>query len=218
MANIREITDALVEDAGKLDYNPQESQVFIKALQLLSKGEPLNSKQLAQIAKENGLSEDEANEALNWVAEKNKDGNIAGLAGLSVNQWSHKFKVNGSNLTTWCALDTLYLPQILNQTVAVESQDPGTKQTVHLSLGPKGVEKFAPSNAVISIVIPKTDKKGLESAEAIWKAFCHFSLYFTSVESGKKWFEGRGLDPIFLSPQEGHELGSLWFEDVIKYV
>ena len=215
--NLNEIVNALLEDAGGLDFNPQESRMFLQTLRLLSKGHPISSEQVTQIAADFDLSGDEADSALNWVAERNDDGHIAGLAGLSVNDWTHKFKVNGRNLTTWCALDTLFLPQMLKQTAEVRSPDPETKEMIQLIIGPDRVEQYAPSSAVVSIVIPKTVKKGLESAEEMWKAFCGFSHYFTSVETGQDWFSGRDMEPIFLSIDEGHQLGRLWFEDTLKY-
>jgi alkylmercury lyase len=218
MTNLNKIADALIEETGKLDFTEQESHLFIQTLRLLSKGHPINSEQVSQIAVKEGLSTDEALAVLDWIVERNKDGNIAGLAGLSVNNWSHKFKVNGTELSTWCALDTMFLPQILNQTAEVESKDPGTKEIIKLSIGPNKVEHHGSSSTVISVVTPKTKKKGLESTEKIWKSFCCFSHYFTSVESGKKWFSGKNLVPVFLSMEEGHQLGYLWFKNIIKNV
>lgn len=215
--NINEIVNRLLEDAGGLDFNPQQSRMFIQTLILLSKGHPISSEQVRQIAANFDLSGDEANSALNWIAERNDDGNITGLGGLSLNDWAHKFKVNGINLTTWCALDTLFLPQMLKKTAEIKSPDPGTKEMIQLTVGPDSVVQYAPSSAVVSIVIPKIEKKGLESAEQIWKTFCGFSHYFTSIETGQEWFAGRDMEPIFLSLDESHQLRRLWFEDTLKY-
>lgn len=161
--------------------------------------------------------EKKANTALNGVAERNDEGHIIGMAGLSQNDWTHKFKVNGRNLTTWCALDTLYLPQILKQTAIVKSPDPLTEEIVEVTIGPDSVEQYTPTSAVMSLVVPKVKEKGLESAEEIYMAFCSYSHYFTSIEAGQKWFADKHVEPVFLSIEKGHELGRKWFAQVIKY-
>jgi len=48
--SVDEIVNALREDAGELDFNPQESRVFIQALRLLTEGRPISSDQVEQIA------------------------------------------------------------------------------------------------------------------------------------------------------------------------
>ena len=215
--SVEEIVAALRADAGELDFNPQESRLFIQALRLLTEGQPISGEQVEQIAADVELSAEDASAALNWIAERNDDGDIVGLAGLSLNDWSHKFKVNGRALTTWCALDTLYLPQMIKQSAEVESPDPVNKEIVRITLGPDKVERYTPDSAVISIVVPKVEKKGLESAEEIWTAFCNYSVYFTSTETAQEWFAEKHVDPIFLSIEEGHRLGGLWFDKVRQF-
>ncbi len=214
---VDEIVNALREDAGELDFNPQESRVFIQALRLLTEGRPISSDQVEQIAAGHGLTGEEANAALNWVAERNDDGHIVGLAGLSLNNWGHKFNVGGQAMTTWCALDTLYLTHIIRQPVEVESPDPVTNETIRVTFGSDQVEGYTPSSAVVSIVIPKVKEKGLESAEEIWTAFCNYSLYFTSTETALEWFADKHVEPVFLTVEEAHELGGKWFQKVIQY-
>lgn len=124
--------------------------------------------------------------------------------------------MNGGDLTTWCALDTLLLPQILQQTAEVESADPVTGETIRLMVAPEKVERFSPTGAVLSIVIPETTENGLESAEQIRKAFCSYSCYFSSEKTARRWFAQRNIEPILLCPEESHRLGYLWFENVIQ--
>lgn len=215
--SVDEIVKALRQDTGELDLNPQESRLFIQTLRLLAKGEPVSPEQVAQIAATVNLSTDEAKTTLSWISERNDSGYIAGLAGLSVNDWSHKFKVNGRSLATWCAFDTLYLPAMLRQTAEVKSHDPVNEQIIQLTIGPDKVEHYAPAGAVISIVIPKVKEKGLKSAEEIWTAFCNYSLYFTSLETAQQWFKGKHVEPIFLSIEEGYKLGQKWFAQIMRY-
>ncbi len=214
--SVDEIVAALIRDAGTIDLQGDEARLFVQTLRRLTEGRPINSQEVDRLADGVGLTRDQADSVLNWIAERNDQGDIIGLAGLSLNDWNQKFRVNGKNFTTWCALDTLYLPQVIKQSAEVESMDPVTNETIRITLGPDGVEA-APEDAVISIVVPKVDKKGIESAEQIWSAFCSYSHYFTSVESGQKWFKDKHVEPFFLTIEEGHELGGKWFAQIISF-
>jgi alkylmercury lyase len=213
---VDEIVAALVRDAGAIDLHDNEARLFIHVVRRVAEGQPLTDQDVTEIAAGLGLTKTEADDVLNWVAERNDAGDIVGIAGLSQNHWSHGFRVNGHDLTTWCALDTLYLPLLLRNEAVITSKDPGTEVAITIAIDEEGVVR-APAGAVISIVVPKTDQKGLESAEQIWSAFCSYSHYFTSIESGREWFEGKHIDPIFLSIEEGFELGRKWFAQVLQY-
>lgn len=214
--SVDEIVEALIQDAGTIDLHGEEARLFVQTLRRLMKGQPLNSEDVDRLAVEIGLTRDQADSVLNWIAERNDEGDIVGLAGLSLNEWNQKFRVNGNNFTTWCALDTLYLPQVLKKSAEVEAIDPVTNENIQVTLGPDGVEE-APEDAVISIVVPKVDKKGIESADQIWSAFCSYSHYFASLESGQEWFQDKHVEPVFLTIDEGHELGGKWFAQIISY-
>ncbi len=211
------IVKRLREDSGGLDFEPAEARLFIKTLRALAEGSPITAENAAQIADEVNIPMQTANEVLNWLAERDDDGDIVGLAGLSLGEWSHRFKVNGRELTTWCALDTLYLPPLLDQIAQVESPDPLTQEAIRVTVGSEGVEQYSPSSAVISIVVPKIKLKGLESAEEIWTAFCNYSLYFSSRASAEEWFQEKSVEPIFLSIDEGFQVARDWLaQDVLS--
>jgi hypothetical protein len=214
---VDEIVAALRADTGELDFDPQMARVFIQVLRTLARGTPVSPLQVTQIAKDFDLPDGQANATLDWLAEKNENGDIVGLAGLSLNEWSHRFKIKDQELSTWCALDTLYLTPLLKQATEVESLDPVTQERIKISLSPEGVLEYLPKSAVLSIVIPKVDVKGLQSAEQIWTAFCNYSLFFTTVETARQWFRGKKVEPVLLSIKEGFELGRKWFEKVRKY-
>lgn len=217
--NVDEIVQNLISSAGELDYNEQESRIFIQAARTLAQGIPLTPEELTKIGEAQGLSGEQADEILTWVAERNDEKHIVGLAGLSLNDWNHTLRVAGRDLNTWCALDTLYLTPILAQDTEVESHDPTSKQLIKISVTPEGAKSYSPSEAVISIVIPQIPEgeQGLESAEAIWNAFCSYSHYFESFESAQAWFADKDVEPILLSIEEGHELGRKWFAKVNQY-
>lgn len=216
--NVDEIVKALRKDTGELDLGPQASRLFIQTLRLLTEGRPISPEQVTRIAVSLNLSADEVTSTLSGTSERNEAGHIVGLAGLSLNDWSHKFKVNGRTLSTWCALDTLYLPAMLKQTADLVSPDPVTQEIIRLTIAPHKVEQYTPTSAVISIVVPKVAMQGLISAEEIWTAFCNYSHYFTSAETARAWFEGKSVDSVILSIEQAREVVLKWFEKVHQYV
>lgn len=213
---VDEIVAALLQDTGTIDLQGNEARLFIQTVRHLAQGQPVTTEGVRSIAAEVELTLEQANDVLNWLAERNDAGDIVGLAGLSLNPWNHEFRVNGRDLTTWCALDTLYLPHILRQDVGIKSTDPVTDEIIQFRIGTDG-QLDAPEDVVISLIVPKVDHQGLESAEQIWTAFCNYSLYFATEENGRTWFEGKQVEPLFLSVAEGIELGQKWFAQVIEY-
>jgi Alkylmercury lyase len=214
---VDEVVAALLRDAGTIDLHGNEARLFVQTVRRLTQGQPLTEKEMEEIAAGLSMTLENANDVLKWLAERNDDGDIVGLAGLSLNDWNHSLRVNGRDFTTWCALDTLYLPQIIQKDVEIRSADPISNKNIHIKLEMNG-KLVAPKNAVISIVVPKIALQGMESAEQIWSAFCSYSHYFESEENGRIWFQEKHIDPIFLSIDEGIELGQKWFAQIIQYV
>ncbi len=214
--NVDEVVADLLRETGSIGLYGSEARLFIQAVRRLAGGRPLTARDVGEIAALVGLSSEEANSVLARLAERNKAGEIVGLAGLSLNQWNHRFEIQGRPLSTWCALDTLYLPQVLRQEARVLSRDPMTKGEIRFKLGPDGVVD-APADAILSIVVPQIDRQGLESVEQIWNAFCSYSNFFVSLDSARRWFDSRSIDPVFLSIDQGFELGSKWFAEILEY-
>ena len=210
------IVAVLRAEAGELDFDPQGARLFVAVLRALSQGKPLSPEAVAALANGLGIPAEKAQE-LDWVAEKNEQGGIVGLAGLSLNDWNHTFWVNDRRFTTWCALDTLYLTPLLGQTTQVETRDPVTKEPIRLTIDPEGVRSHTPGSATLSIIIPQVRIKGLQSAEQIWSAFCSYSHFFTSEQTARAWFAGKEIEPLFLTIEEGFELGRKWFENIGRY-
>lgn len=216
--SVTEIVQALRSDTGEIDLSPQASRLVLRTLEHLAGGQPVSNEKVTALASELNLSLEEANETLDWIAERNPKGEIVGLAGLSLSDWKHKFALNGHTLSTWCALDTLYLPTLLNQSARVSSPDPVTEQPVEVTVSPQGVVQAEPQSALLSIVVPRVADKGLQSAEEIWTAFCNYSHYFSSRQTAEAWFAERHVEPIFLSLEDGFELALEWFAKLRRYV
>ena len=218
MSNARatEMARKLTESGGLLDYGPDLSRLLLQVLRSLANGRPVTGEQVDQIIACLGAARDEADQFLRQVTERDADDNIVGVMGLSLNDHPHRFNVNGAQMSTWCAEDTLFLPAMLKQTATIESESPLTKEKVRLTVSAEGVEESNPAGAVVSIVIVDPDKADMGSAQAIWGTFCHHIFFFASRREGEQWAAGRD-DIEILSLDEGFELGKQFWSKVLAY-
>jgi alkylmercury lyase len=96
---------------------------------------------------------------------------------------AHRFLVNGQTLYTWCAWDSLFIPQILGKTARVESTCPITGDKIQFTVAPDGVKELDPASTVMSFVTPEAGK----IRENVVLNFCHFVHFFSSAEAGSQW-------------------------------
>jgi alkylmercury lyase len=123
-------------------------------LSLLAEGRPVSATQLAE---RSGLSLNQVETAFRKFkgagGEFDDEGNLVGAA-LTLNPTPHRFRLNGKQLFTWCSLDALFLPGLLEQTAEVESNCPVTGVPIKLTIAPDGIVVASPEQAVLSITIP----------------------------------------------------------------
>ena len=123
--DIEEIAANLNAAGIPTEFGEDNSRLLIKTLRTLAQGKPITRTESVQISADLEIPFEQADEFLREVTERDSDDNIIGLIGLSLNQeWAHRFCVNGNSLRTWCAWDTLFLPQIIGEEVVVESESP----------------------------------------------------------------------------------------------
>jgi alkylmercury lyase len=113
-------------------------------------------------------------------------GRVLGFGGLSVMPMRHSFEVEGHNLSTWCAWDSLFIPEILGHSARVSSTDPETGETIRLVVTPERIESVEPSETVVSFVEPEAQVFSSSAANVMAK-FCHFVFFFSSLQSGERW-------------------------------
>ena len=218
MSNARatEATRKLTRPGGPFDYGPDLSRLPVRVMRELAQGRPLPKERVDQIIGDLGIAREGANRFLREVAERDADGNVVGIMGLSLNDTPHRFYVNGTRMSTWCAEDTLFLPAVLDQTATVESKSPVTRERVRLTVSPQGVEEVDPPGAVLSWVIVDPDDANMSSVEAIWGTFCHHVFFFASREEAERWAAGRD-DIEILSVEEAYELVRLFSSRFLAY-
>ena len=215
--SLPEIVEALHKAGIPPQLSADQSRLVVKVLQLLVTSYPVSPARLKEIASELQMPLEVAHSILRHMSEIDETGNVVGILGLSQKKHSHRFQVNEHILSTWCAWDTLFLPALLKHSAKVESFCPTTKSKIVLTLSPDRVEGYEPANAVLSMVLPKPNPEGPNSAEEIWKVFCHYVFFFSSAEAVTEWFKGKNYDPVILSVEEGFQLGRMTFEEVLNY-
>ncbi len=84
-------------------------------------------------------------------------GNVVGAA-LTTQPTPHRIRMAGqaagTELYAWCALDTLFIPGLLEEAAEVESTCPMSGAAVRLTVTPRGVKAVTPTDAVVSVVVP----------------------------------------------------------------
>ena len=204
---------------GLLDYGPVRSRLLLRVMRRLAKGHPVTTKETDEIVTELGLAQEEARFFLRRLTERNAEGQIVGIMGLSLSDSPHRMQVNGVALSAWCAEDTLFLPAMLRQTATVESPSPISKETIRLTVSPDRVEAVSPPGTVVSIVVVDPTEESMASVEAIWMTFCNHIHFFASRAEAEEWAAGKAATRIaIVTVDEGFELGRQLWSKVLPYV
>ena len=169
--------------AEYINLNIEKQQIVAKIYNMLSEGDPVS---IEEVAKSLGMDKDHIKSITDeWAGiYYNDDGNIIGYWGLATERMGHRFKLGGKTLYTWCAWDTLFIPQIIGKSANIESRDPLTKKVISLTVTHDGgISEIEPSEAVISFLIPNTE----EVRSDVIKSFCHYVHFFESRNSAEEW-------------------------------
>ena len=149
-------------------------------LRLLGQGQPVSA---AQMGAALGISDIAVTETFQRMPDIERDeiGQVVGW-GLSLQPTPHQFRIKGHTLYTWCALDALTYPILLEQTAQVESICPITQTSIQLRVGPEGVSALDPATAMVSLSIPDTGPDACNRA-----SFCNQGHFFASPEAAASW-------------------------------
>jgi alkylmercury lyase len=129
---------------------------------------------------------------------------VVGFMGLTVIEMGqHRIHLDGRALSAWCAWDTLFLPELLGETVSVTSRSPASDAAISLTVTPSGPTDLQPPDTVVSFLLPETDF----DADVIQR-FCHFVNFFASPDDSERWtHEHPGT--FLLSVDDAYRLGQL---------
>lgn len=176
-------------------------QISLVLYRLLARGSPVTAPQLARAA---GEPEARVAQVLKqWPGVFYDEAQrIVGYWGLSLSPTVHHFKVNGRDLYTWCAWDSLFIPGLLGEAVSVESLCPVTQRAIQLSVTPQRVEHIEPQTTVMSLMLPSDE--GV--VQDIVTRFCHYVHFFKSASVAQRW-SAEHPSTVIVGVAEAFELG-----------
>jgi alkylmercury lyase len=171
-------------------FSPEEQQAAVALYRELAKGQPVDDVQLGRALE---LSAAEAHALLERDPIKcftyfDGEGRVIGFGGLAAAPMHHRLEVDGRFLSTWCAWDSLFIPEILGRPARIRSPDPESGELVRLVVTPERIESVEPNEAVISFIWPEA-QFFQTSAANVMAEFCHFIYFFVSRSSGARWVE-----------------------------
>lgn len=167
-----ELTNSLGGSAAELPW------LWPALLGALAHGEPLTPDDLAT-ATGRDLTEVRAGLTALSDTEYDKQGRIVGH-GITLNPTPHQFQVEGRRLYTWCALDTLIFPAIIDRPAHITSSCHATGIPVRVEITPERVMSVEPADAVVSILTPA-------GGSPVRSAFCNHVHFFASPTAATPW-------------------------------
>ena len=199
----RNLNQLAAKVAGAMPVlNPTEQRVAVAVYRLLAEGAPVSR---SMVAERTDLSADRVGHMLEaWPGVFfDDDERIIGFWGLAQRDMPHRFYVGGRQLYTWCAWDSLFIPEILGTTAHVESTCSTTGARVTLTAGPHHVEDVSPSGTVVSFLTPNAPFDA-----GVVMSFCHYVLFFASEDAGAEW-TAKHDNTFLLSVEDAFEIGRL---------
>lgn len=180
--------------------NERSQGLAITLYRLLAQGRPVTRGRLAAGA---GVAGDDVREFLEGQPGVYYDGEgrVVGFSGLTLTGMPHVMRLDGQRVHAWCAWDTLFLPELIGMTAAVESPCPTTGQTVTLIVDADGVRNVSPSRAVLSFLRPE---KSFDTDPI--KSFCHFVHFFADEDAARVW-TANYPGTFVLAIEDGFEIG-----------
>lgn len=177
------VTAAILALFPPLDES--EQRVAWTLYRLLAQGGAVSRAALARAA---GIAPAEIERMLHaWPGVyRDDEGRIIGYGGLTIAETKHRLRLEDRIRYTWCAWDTLFIPELLNMTALVESNCPATGQLIALTVRPDGIE-LAGAPPLVSLVAPDATKA---SADLVSHFCCHVQ-FFASESAGREWTSNR---------------------------
>jgi alkylmercury lyase len=169
-------------------FSSEEQRIAVTLYRELAKGQPVDPSQLGRAL---GAGPAEARALLGRDPFRpfvfpDRQGRVLGFGGLAVAPMHHRLRVDGRTLWTWCAWDSLFIPEILGKRASVASPDPNTGDLVELVVTPHKIDSATPEDAVVSFLMPDAGDFDTSAAN-VMATFCHFVFFFASRSSGEHW-------------------------------
>lgn len=159
----------------------EDAPLAVTLVRSLAEGEPVTTAALAEASRRS--PQDVAAQVGRWPnVERDENAAVVGFSGLTLRPTAHAFEVNGRQLHTWCAWDTLFLPGMLGSTARVHSTCPVTGAEVKLVIDPAGVKHAEPQRLHVSFPpLEATDTAN------ITRSFCCHVHFLAGDRAARAW-------------------------------
>lgn len=197
--NATQITERLASSETGM-----EPWLWLPLMRLLAQGDPVD---IGDLAATTGRPVDEIRSALAAMADTEYDGSgrIIGQ-GLTQRATQHRFEIDGEQLYTWCALDTLIFPTILGTSAVIESRY-RTGTPVRVTVDSSGVHSVEPPTAVVSLVAP-------DDMSSVRSSFCNQVHFFATPEEAEPWLKNHEGGSV-ISVADAFALGASMAENML---
>jgi alkylmercury lyase len=164
------------------DANYDTRHLWVMIYRQLAKAKPVSIHNLSIVC---NLGEQEITRHLEELSNVsfNDDGEITGFLGLTILKTPHELHTNNEILYTWCAWDTLFIPEILAKKAVIYSKCPQTGTTIRLEIVPDGIKKVEPETTTMSFI------EILKTGDNLRNDFCCHVHFFSSKSALNKWQE-----------------------------
>lgn len=199
--DLKQLANQLTAAMPRLDAT--EQRIALALIRQLAHGAPVSSSQLATAT---GMPEAQITDTLERLPGTFRDDQhrVVGFMGLTVEAMGeHRIHLHERALSAWCAFDTLFLPDLLGETVCVTSRSPTSGTEISLTVTPTGLADPQPPRAVVSFLIPET-----EFDANVIHSFCHFVHFFAFPQDGELW-TAEHPGTFLLSLKDAYHLGQL---------
>jgi alkylmercury lyase len=162
------------------DADDDIRHLWVMIYRQLAKAKPVSIHNLATLC---DLGEPEIKRHLEELSNIsfNDDGDIIGFLGLTISKTPHELHIDNKLLYTWCAWDTLFIPEILAKKAIIYSKCPQTGATIRLEVTPDTIEKVEPETVIMSFV------EISETGDNLRNNFCCHVHFFSSKSALEKW-------------------------------
>lgn len=152
---------------------------------LLKTGQPVTVEDLVTATE---MAPDRLAEILNSARARGRvefdtDGNLIGIAGLSLTPSRHQLTIGDTTRWTWCALDAVGILGALQATGAVRSTDPHSEDTIHI----KFIDGQPDTDTHLFILGGYTDGSVREN-------WCPRVNFFTTHQAAQAWVGANDLE------------------------
>lgn len=190
------------------EFTPEFVAVYQQILQSIASGHPLP---INAILNTPPLSKD----SISAVLETLKN-NGAGINAkdeidsyiLSITPTPIQFNVNNNDLFAWCALDSLFLPGLLDAEAEIKAICPATQTPITIEISPTKILSSSSQGVHLSVMVPGYSTAFDDDQVCGFDgAVCGKIHFFVSQEAANAWIGNRN-DVTSLSLEDAWTLGN----------